>query len=99
MRLVCAVAAPKAERMTRHKFRLAITALSAFVSHAALAQTLTPQSVTANVSSQVEVLSRKALEGDTRAQLQLGIAFEFGQGVEKNLDEAMHWYSFRPPQT
>jgi TPR repeat protein len=37
-------------------------------------------------------LRKKALAGDTRSQLRLGIAFEFGQGVDKNFDEAMHWY-------
>ena len=37
-------------------------------------------------------ITRRALEGDTRSELRLGIAFEFGQGVDKNLVEAMRWY-------
>ena len=42
------------------------------------------------VRRDMAALNDKALAGDTQAQLQLGIAFEFGQGVDKNLDEAMH---------
>jgi len=33
-------------------------------------------------------LKKKALAGDTKAQLRLGIAFEFGEGVARNVDEA-----------
>jgi TPR repeat protein len=40
----------------------------------------------------LEELSKKALAGDTKAQLQMGLAYEFGNGAEKNIDRAMHWY-------
>jgi len=47
-----------------------------------------PEKASANVTA----LTRRALNGDTRSELRLGIAFEFGQGVDKNLAEAMRWY-------
>ena len=49
---------------------------------------LMPEKATGNFAA----LNKKALAGETRSQLQLGIAFEFGQGVDKNFEEAMHWY-------
>jgi TPR repeat protein len=49
---------------------------------------LIPEKASANFAA----LNKKALGGDTRSQLRLGIAFEFGQGVDQNLVEAMHWY-------
>jgi TPR repeat protein len=44
------------------------------------------------LSGHVAELKKKALSGDTKAQVRLGIAFERGQGVEKNVSEAIHWY-------
>jgi hypothetical protein len=49
---------------------------------------LMPEKASGNFAA----LNKKALAGDTRSQLQLGIAFEFGQGVDKNFEETMQWY-------
>jgi len=58
----------------------------------AIGQSVGPGLGAKKLRTDMGALSNKALAGDTQAQLQLGIAFEFGQGVDKNLDEAMHWY-------
>lgn len=57
-----------------------------------VAQTPSSAVIPEKTNGGITELSRKAAAGDTRAQLQLGIAFEFGQGVDKNIEEAMHWY-------
>jgi len=79
-------------QMRRFNVLVPVIVLATFVSHPASGQTLNPQANPGNVNPQVETLNRKALGGDTRAQLLLGMAFEFGQGVEKDLEEAIHWY-------
>jgi TPR repeat protein len=79
-------------QMSRYNILVSVVVLAAFASCSASSQTLGSQTNLGNGNPQVEALSRKALGGDTRAQLLLGMAFEFGQGVEKDLEEAMHWY-------
>lgn len=39
-----------------------------------------------------DVLRKKAVQGDTDAQVQLGNLYKEGQGVEQNYKEAMKWY-------
>jgi hypothetical protein len=46
----------------------------------------------ADESGEVRSLRRKAAENDADALFNLGIAFETGDGVIKNVDEAMRWY-------
>jgi TPR repeat protein len=97
--LVLAIVSPeflgqqrKEVSMRTVKIGLAALVLAAFASVSAVAQTPSSEPVPERLSRRVEALSKKALAGDTAAQLRLGIAFEFGQGVDKNLDEAIHWY-------
>ena len=35
---------------------------------------------------------KKTKAGDARAKYKVGLAYAYGQGVEKNADEAMYWY-------
>jgi len=76
------------------KFHIFFRALgfAALLALSASAQTLNSESAQEKADAQLAALNKKALAGDTWAQLQLGIAFEFGQGVEKNLEQAMRWY-------
>ena len=37
-------------------------------------------------------LTKQANEGNAEAQFRLGLAYEFGQGVEKSAYDAMRWY-------
>ena len=74
------------------KIGLRALVLAAFASVSALAQIPSSGPVPEKLHRRTEALSKRALAGDTEAQLRLGIAFEFGQGVDKNLDEAIHWY-------
>jgi TPR repeat protein len=59
---------------------------------AAFAQTPPSQPVPEKLSGRLEALSKKALAGDTKAQLRMGLAFEFGDGVQTNMQQAMLWY-------
>jgi uncharacterized protein len=54
----------------------------------------TPGPAQAHDKSNVDVadLIKRAQGGNTRAQLQLGIAYEFGEGTKKDLGEASLWY-------
>ena len=76
------------------KFHIAfrVVLVLAFASVPASAQTSNSEPVPEKPNGQLEALSKKALAGDTKAQLRMGLAFEFGQGVVKNLDQAMRWY-------
>jgi TPR repeat protein len=74
------------------KIALRALAFAALVPACAIAQTSSAGGVPKKLSGRVADLNKKALAGDTKAQLRLGIAFEFGQGVGKNVGEAMHWY-------
>lgn len=65
---------------------------AAFLTVSVSAQTLSSRTFPEKPDSHLASLTKKALAGDTWAELQLGIAFEFGQGVDRNLDEAMRWY-------
>ena len=58
----------------------------------AFAQTPGSGANSEKLTGHVAELKKKALAGDTKAQVQLGIAFERGQGVGKNVNEAIHWY-------
>lgn len=69
-----------------------LLAFVAWLPVCAVAQTPSSAIMPEKTNGGITELSRKAVAGDTRAQLQLGIAFEFGQGVDKNIEEAMHWY-------
>ena len=69
-----------------------VSVFVALLQVSAIGQTVGPGLAAEKVRRDMAALNDKALAGDTQAQLQLGIAFEFGQGVDKNLDEAMHWY-------
>jgi TPR repeat protein len=62
------------------------------LSNLGLAQTPVSVHVPDSANPEVADLGKKALEGNTKAQLRLALAFEFGQGVQKNLKEAIHWY-------
>ena len=74
------------------KIGICALVLAAIASVSAVAQTPSSEPVPERLNHRMEALSKKALAGDTVAQLRLGIAFEFGQGVDKNLDTAIHWY-------
>src|ERR1700686_2557834 len=76
------------------KFKIGLRALAflALLPVSAIAQTPNSGLIPEKLSGDMAALSKKALAGDTRAQLQLGIAFEFGQGVDKNFDDAIYWY-------
>jgi len=56
------------------------------------AQTLNSELIPEKLSGELAALSKKALAGDTNAQLRMGLAFEFGQGVDRDVDKAMRWY-------
>jgi len=71
---------------------LRMLGFAALLSVSSSAQTLSSVALSEKPDSQLAALSKKALAGDTQAQLRMGIAFEFGQGVDQNLVEAMHWY-------
>ena len=78
--------------MSTVKFRLYLLALAALISASSFAQTPGSEAAPSKLSGHVAALEKKARAGDTKAQLRLGIAFEFGEGVAKNLDEAARWY-------
>jgi len=69
-----------------------VLAFLALLSISAIAQGPSSDLILEKATRNCATLNKKALAGDTRSQLQLGIAFEFGQGVDKNLEQAMHWY-------
>ena len=68
------------------KLKTVLASFVALLPISAIAQgpssALRPETGTKNFAA----LNKKALAGDTRSQLQLGIAFEFGHGVDKNLE-------------
>ena len=43
-------------------------------------------------------LREKALQGDAKSQFSLGLAYEDGDGVPKNIPEAMRWYQLAAEQ-
>jgi TPR repeat protein len=71
---------------------LQVLAFTAFLTVSASAQSLSSGPVPEKLNGQLAALSRKALAGDIKAQLRMGLAFEFGDGVDKNVVEAMRWY-------
>src|SRR6266403_854983 len=61
----------------------------------AAAQSLAPTAPTSiQKSSQIDLkgLTKKADSGDPQSQFQLGLAYEFGQGVEQDTYAAIRWY-------
>ena len=78
--------------MSTVKIRLYLLAFAALISISAIAQTPGSEAAPAKLSGRAGELKKKALAGDTKSQLRLGLAFEFGDGVARNLDEAAHWY-------
>src|SRR5580700_1309361 len=71
---------------------ICVLGLAGLLSVSVFAQTSSTGLLHDKVDGQLADLSKKALEGDTNAQLRMGLAFEFGQGVDKDLDQAMRWY-------
>ena len=69
-----------------------VLGLAALLSVSVFAQTSSTGMLPHKVDGHLADLSKKALEGDTNAQLRMGVAFEFGQGVDRDLDQAMRWY-------
>ena len=65
---------------------------AALLSVPAFGQTPNSTTVPEKLGGRLEELNKRALDGDTKAQLRMGLAYEFGDGVEKDLDKAMHWY-------
>lgn len=82
----------KSQNMSRFNIGLCVLGFVALLSFPAFAQTPNPVSLPDKVDGQLQELSKKALAGDTNAQLRMGLAFEFGQGVDRDLDQAMRWY-------
>lgn len=66
--------------------------LAGFLGVSSSAQTPDSETEPEKLTSRMESLNKRALAGDTKAQLQIGLAYEFGDGVTKNPDKAMHWY-------
>src|SRR5579872_4185048 len=83
--------AKKATRVNMANAKLAL-AFMALLPVCAIAQSSSPALTLEKGNLDVAALNKKALAGDPRAQLLMGIAFEFGQGVDRNLGEAMRWY-------
>jgi uncharacterized protein len=71
---------------------LCFIGFTALITASVSSQTLSSLPVPENASGQMAALSKKALAGDTKAQLRMGLAYEFGQDAEKNLANAMRWY-------
>jgi TPR repeat protein len=74
------------------KFALRAMALAALLAVSSSAQTPDSANDPDKLTGRMDTLSKRALGGDTRAQLQMGLAYEFGNGVTKDADKAMHWY-------
>jgi hypothetical protein len=66
--------------------------LAALLSVSAFGQTRNSTPVPEKLSGRLEELNKRAIDGDTKAQLRLGLAYEFGDGAAKDMDKAMHWY-------
>ncbi|MDD4120991.1 MAG: SEL1-like repeat protein, partial [Clostridia bacterium] len=45
-----------------------------------------------NLDQRFQELIKQAEQGDAIAQANLGYYFHIGEGVEKNLEEAVKWY-------
>jgi TPR repeat protein len=67
-------------------------AFLAFLAVSVSPQTLSSAPDQAKLNGHLSELMKKALSGDPKAQLRMGLAFEFGQGVAKDLRKAMEWY-------
>ena len=71
---------------------LCFIGFAAFAAASTSSQTLDSAPIPEKPDVQLTALSKKALAGNTKAQLQMGLAYEFGQGTDKNIENAMHWY-------
>src|SRR5258708_16083490 len=58
----------------------------------AKAQSLTAPSTQKSSRIDLKGLTKKADSGNTAAQFQLGLAYHFGNGVDKDIYEAIRWY-------
>src|SRR5260370_25200031 len=58
----------------------------------ARAQSLTAPSTQNSSRIDLKGLTKKADSGNTAAQFQLGLAYHFGNGVDKDIYEAIRWY-------
>lgn len=71
---------------------LGLVGFAALLSVSAYGQAPNSLPVPEQLSGHLQELSKRALDGDTKSQLRMGLAYEFGDGVAKDLDKAMHWY-------
>src|SRR5258708_12130768 len=62
----------------------------------AKAQSLTAPSTQKSSRIDLKGLTKKADSGNTAAQFQLGLAYHFGNGVDKYIYEAILWYRMAP---
>ena len=78
--------------MTRLRSGSCLLTIAALLATSASAQGIGSLPAPESPGGRLEALSKKALGGDTKAQLRMGLAFEFGEGVQKDLEQAMRWY-------
>ena len=71
---------------------LPLLGFAALLSVSTFGQTPNSTPVPDKLSGRLQELNKRAINGDTKAQLRMGLAYEFGDGVAKDLDKAMHWY-------
>src|SRR5438445_4652321 len=72
--------------------------LMTFLSISLQAQTFNSRPVSKISKSYVSGLNNKARSGNTEAQVRLGLAYQFGEGVDKNFDEAIKWFHIAAEQ-
>jgi TPR repeat protein len=78
--------------MRSFAFVLPVFSFAVLLSASTFAQAQNSAPIPEKLTGRVEELSKRALAGDTKSQLRMGLAYEFGDGVEKDVDKAMHWY-------
>lgn len=78
--------------MGKFKIWLYLQVPALLVSISLPAQTPDSVSLPEQLHGRLEELSKRAANGDTKAQLQMGLAYEFGDSIAKDIDKAMHWY-------
>jgi TPR repeat protein len=67
---------------------LALTLVCPFASGQSLVSISTPKSSRIDLGA----LAKKANSGSTLAQFQLGLAYQFGKGVDRDIHESIRWY-------
>src|ERR1700737_2547935 len=76
----------------RREFLLITFLLTILYSDFARAQSLSPDSSPNASRINLKDLTKKAASGNTESQLQLGYAYQFGNGVEKDISASIRWY-------